>query len=190
MKLSHIIKKASGKFIRTYDLHYTMKNGGEKVYEMVSRVPIKELKDLQATPAEGVVMILLNEDKTKVLLNKEFRPAVAKTVYNFPAGLIDEGETLETAAKRELFEETGLVLKELIATYNKSYGAVGLSNESAVVCVGIASDNQPFGGNHDPAEEIEPVWIGKEDAMQIIQSEDVTARVQLFLALWATDLSK
>ena len=36
--------------------------------------------------------------------------SVGDYVYNFPAGLIDEGETPEVAAKRELKEETGLDL--------------------------------------------------------------------------------
>ena len=44
----------------------------------------------------------------KILLSRVFRLAVNKWVYNFPAGLIDEGETVERAAIRELQEETGL----------------------------------------------------------------------------------
>lgn len=46
---------------------------------------------------------------TMVIL--QYRPPVQATCVEFPAGLIDEGETPEKAAVRELKEETGYVGK-------------------------------------------------------------------------------
>lgn len=45
----------------------------------------------------------------ELLLEKQFRPPAGKLVVEFPAGLVDEGETVEEAALRELREETGYV---------------------------------------------------------------------------------
>lgn len=184
MKLEKIIPAGKGRFVFRYDLQYRLKNKGVKQYEMVSRVPLENEQTLSDSKPEGVVLIVLNQDSTRVLLNLEFRPAVAKQVYNFPAGLIDPGETPQQAAVRELWEETGLHLTRQLAMYGRSYGAVGLSNESSVVCVAQADDRVPFGGNHDPMEEITPVWVSKQQAADIIQNGAVTARVQLFLAMW------
>ena len=61
----------------------------------------------------------------KLLLNKEYRMAVGDYVYNFPAGLIDAGETAEVAAARELKEETGLQLVSIKDTLFDSYSAIG-----------------------------------------------------------------
>lgn len=44
---------------------------------------------------------------TEVLLQKQFRPPLDKICIEFPAGLVDKGETPEQAAVRELAEETG-----------------------------------------------------------------------------------
>lgn len=45
----------------------------------------------------------------ELVLQKQYRPPIDKVVIEVPAGLIDEGETAEQAAVRELKEETGYV---------------------------------------------------------------------------------
>ena len=49
----------------------------------------------------------------EIVLQKQFRPPLDKVVIEIPAGLIDEGETAEQAAIRELKEETGYVAEVL-----------------------------------------------------------------------------
>jgi ADP-ribose pyrophosphatase len=45
---------------------------------------------------------------------RQFRPCVGDFTWEFPAGTLDDGETVEAAARRELREETGLEARELI----------------------------------------------------------------------------
>ena len=54
------------------------------------------------------VVILFNENK-KVLIEVRSDDGF----YDFPGGGIDQGETAEDAAKRELLEETGIIADEL-----------------------------------------------------------------------------
>ncbi|MCI2046976.1 MAG: NUDIX domain-containing protein [Faecalibacterium sp.] len=185
MKFLRCEPKGEGRFLRRYDLHYEMADGHEKVYEMVSRRPVLAAEELSGAAPEGVVLVILNQSKTRVLLNREFRPAVNRVVYNFPAGMPEPGESLPAAAARELAEETGLTLSACLACYGCSYGAIGISNEVSAVFFGQADDTQPFGGEHAPAEEIEPVWVKRAEAARIARGGAVTGRVQMFLVMWA-----
>ena len=133
MKYIGMKKREQGKFITRYDLTYETLDHKEKVYEMISRDKnMKEFSHLYKRKADAVVLIMHNQEKNKILLNKEFRMAVGQWVYNFPAGLIDPGETPEMAAKRELREETGLMLSSIDEILGESYIAVGFSNEKNV----------------------------------------------------------
>ena len=111
MEFKSLKKIHDGHFIHRYDITYETVDGKEKVYEMISRNPdISTLSELQAKTPDSVVLIMHDEKNEKILLNKEFRLALGDWVYNFPAGLIDEGEEPIESARRELKEETGLDL--------------------------------------------------------------------------------
>jgi ADP-ribose pyrophosphatase len=60
----------------------------------------------------GIVCIVAITDDGKIVLVEQFRPPVDSPVVELPAGLVGdlpgmESEPLETAARRELIEETG-----------------------------------------------------------------------------------
>ncbi|KAF4472441.1 ADP-ribose pyrophosphatase [Fusarium albosuccineum] len=57
----------------------------------------------------GIVAILDKPTGKEIILQKQYRPPIDMVTIEVPAGLIDEGETAEQAAIRELREETGYV---------------------------------------------------------------------------------
>ncbi len=70
------------------------------------------------------VAILPLIDKDKVILIKQYRTATKRKLWEIPAGKIENNETPEMAAKRELKEETGYFPKRLkkLAEYFVSPG--------------------------------------------------------------------
>lgn len=184
MKLNSVTKIHSGKFITRYDLNYTTVDQKTKIYEMISRNPnINQPKDLHNDRPDAVVLIMHDKTGEKILLNKEFRLAAGEHVYNFPAGLIDPGETPEISAKRELKEETGLDLLEITDFLPDSYSAVGFSNEKNVCIVGIADGT--FAKSSSTVEEIEARWYTKEEIHTLLKTEPFAARTQGYCYLWS-----
>ncbi|WP_100333463.1 NUDIX hydrolase [Bacillus alkalisoli] len=72
----------------------------------------------------GSVVIILNE-KSEVLLQKRHDGN-----WGLPGGLMDLGESFEEVAKREVFEETGLVVEnlKLLNVYSGSQYYLKVSN--------------------------------------------------------------
>lgn len=57
----------------------------------------------------GILAILEKPSGPEILLQKQFRPPLNKVTIELPAGLVDEGESVQEAAVRELKEETGFI---------------------------------------------------------------------------------
>jgi ADP-ribose pyrophosphatase len=96
---------------------------GDKDYEFASRVGNRE-----------AVFIIAKTVKNEVVLIWNHRYTVDNKVLEFPAGLIDEGETPEETAIRELREETGY--EGIVAkVYPPSLSNAGASDEKIHIVV-------------------------------------------------------
>ncbi len=184
MKFNGIRKIHEGKFITRYDVEYITSEGNPKTYEIISRNrSIRTLEELQNRKADSVVMILTDETGERILVSREYRMAMAQWIYNFPAGLIDPGETPEESAKRELREETGLDLVRMTDLLDNSYSAIGFSNERNICVFGIAAGE--FKKSTSDAEEILPGWYTKEEIRKLLRTEAFAARTQAYCYAWA-----
>ena len=62
----------------------------------------------------GAVMVIPLFDDGRVLMESQYRYAMGKVMYEYPAGKLDPNEDSLTCAKRELLEETGYTAREYI----------------------------------------------------------------------------
>lgn len=184
MTFKDIRKLHEGRFITRYDVDYVTAEGHAKTYEIVSRNRnLQTLEELQNNTPDSVIMILTDESGERILVSREYRMAMAQWLYNFPAGLIDPGESPVESARRELWEETGLRLVRVDDVLDGSYSAVGFSNERNVCVFGVAAGE--FRKSTSDVEEIAPGWYTKEEMRQLLRNGLFAARTQAYCYAWA-----
>uniref|UniRef100_A0A3Q1G382 ADP-sugar pyrophosphatase n=1 Tax=Acanthochromis polyacanthus TaxID=80966 RepID=A0A3Q1G382_9TELE len=140
---------ASGKWVKLEKTTYVDPAGSTRTWETVKRTTRRT-----NTAADGVGVVALLKrtlHKDCVVMVKQFRPPMGCCTLEFPAGLIDEGETAEVAALRELKEETGYK-GEVVAVTPVTCLDPGLSNcTNQIVLVNINGDDME---NINPTQQL------------------------------------
>lgn len=186
MEYEKIEKVYEGTYLDYYNVTYRNEEGQEKVYEMVSRdKQIDSKEKLYDHSTDAVVMIVNDVSDEHVVLVKEFRLELGKTIFGFPAGLIDPGETAAECAVRELKEETGLDMVRVRDVLKGAFSAVGISNETTSCVIGTAAGNF---SHHDTAgEEIDAAWYSKEEVRRLIKTEHFGSWAQAYCYMWSRE---
>ncbi|KPI49723.1 NUDIX hydrolase [Clostridioides difficile] len=163
------------KFIGLFEIEYKNKLNEDKVWMVASRKSHEELKRIylknEEDSADAVVIVGLHKSSGKLILIKQFRVPINDYIYELPAGLVDEGESIETSVERELREETGLTLLEIKKDKSKDkvYLSPGMSDESVAfiycICDGEITDEFL-----EPDEDIEAFLISQEEAKEMLAS--------------------
>ena len=100
----------------------------------------------------AVGVVALTEDK-RVILVRQFRPGPQEILDELPGGYIEDGETPEAAAARELLEETGYQgTAKLAATAVDC--AYATTKKHCVVVTGCVKISEPHLENTEFAETV------------------------------------
>ena len=178
---------ASGKFIALRKLEYVDRRGVTRFWESADRVNGSPRSS--SRPAAVLIIAKIVPDD-ELLLIRQFRPPAGKFMIEFPAGLVDPGEDIETTAHRELYEETGYQGKFLFAT-NSGFSSPGLTGESVAICaIEIDGKNYPeIPENHqEECEDIEVLRVPAAQLEEFISEQErngcgVDSKLYTFLAM-------
>ena len=100
----------------------------------------------------GAVAIVALTKKKEIVLIRQFRKPAEKVMIEIPAGLVEKGEKLAAAAKRELEEETGYVAGKLKLVFS-AYTTPGYSTE--LLHYFLATDLKKTAQHYEEDEEID-----------------------------------
>ncbi|RUS26921.1 NUDIX hydrolase domain-like protein [Jimgerdemannia flammicorona] len=170
----HVLAKeplegADAHWIGLHRITYVDPQNRQRLWESAERKTRKAV----GVDGVGIFPILRSATKpTRTLLVIQFRPAVGKKCVEFPAGLIDDNETPEQTAVRELEEETGYHGTVSYAS-TVMYSDPGLTNANMkLVIVEVDMDDDR---NHKPEIKLED---GEFIETQIVPLEGLAERFE------------
>jgi len=131
---------------------------------------------------DGVIILAMTETN-EIILVKQFRPAFNQHTLEFPSGAINELESPQEAAARELYEETGYMCKAL---NHLGTGRIMMNRHNCreFAFLGTGAEKDPaFEGK----EEFEVALVTLADFKALVlsgQFEQFAALALLVLADW------
>ena len=153
-----------GKWLSVNELKWQDSEGRARSWESCERVNTR-----------GAVMIIaVIKQSDELILVKQFRPPAAKFIIEFPAGLIDPGESAATTATRELYEETGYH-GTIIDISEPAYSSPGMSGETVII-VTLEVDAEHFTAGppescQEAFEDIETILVKRSELKDFLKAQ-------------------
>jgi ADP-ribose pyrophosphatase len=180
-KITDIRRVFNGFFkVDEYDVEMDKHEGGTR---KVTRLVFER--------GHAVAILGYDPKRDEVLLVNEMRVGLlAAGDYPFsdalPAGMIDKGESEIDAARREMLEETGLVLNNPSIIHPGAYVSAGGTSERITLVFGLV-DMSKAGGVHGHAaegEDIKSVIVKSDDFIKHAESGALKDMKSLVAAFW------
>ena len=182
MKIIKAEKLTDYNHLNMFKIKYLDRNGNQKSWFIASRDSEPKCVTGRFAVPDGVIIVPFHSEQNKLVVTREYRVAVGDYKYGFPAGLVDEGETALEAAKRELKEETGLILKQILKISPPVFSSTGMTDETVsivyVECSGELSSRE-----NSSAEDIQPIFVSPNDAAVICSDSSLKFDVKAWLIL-------
>ena len=173
---------ASLPFLDLHAVTYIDRKGRRRQWDFVSRKPGQR---------GAVIIVPVLHPQEEVLLVRQFRVPLKSYTIEFPAGLIDDDESLEQTAERELYEETGYrgTIKKVLPL---SASSAGLTNELVSLAfvdidASLPENDRPLPHPED-TEDISVLRIPLKDLLAFLEEQSsqglcIDSRLMMFAAM-------
>lgn len=131
----------------------------------------------------GAVAVIAVTTEHKIILVEQYRKALERSIIEIPAGKLEQGESPELTARRELEEETGYGSNEL--TYLQSFAtSPGFADEVVHLFVARGLYKIENGATTDDDEFVELLEVTLEEAEQMVVEQKIYDAKTAFAVLW------
>lgn len=130
----------------------------------------------------GAVAVMAITDDNRMVVVRQFRKPLERTIVEIPAGKLEPGEKPDVCAHRELEEETGYTAQEMkhVASF---YTSPGFADE----LIHLYRTDSLTAGEAKPDEDefVELMHITVEEAQQLIASGEIRdAKTIMAVYVW------
>ena len=145
------------------------------------RLPDASVATREYVRHPGAVMVVPLLDDGRLVMERQWRHPLARTMLEFPAGKLDAGESPLACGIRELAEETGYHAREW-ARAGVIHNAIAYSNEAIEIWFARALAAGP--ARLDAGEFLEVVQVSEADLAAAARCGDVTDAKTLIGLAW------
>ena len=191
-EIKKIRKLTDNPHLNLYQLDAKNRKGREFHYYVASRAKTVEQMKIHTRdekPDGVLIYSLAGKNRDRIVLVRQYRYSIDDYIYEFPAGLVDDGEEFHDAAVREMREETGLVFHPLKvdAMYQRPFfTTIGMTDECCSMVYGYADGTVSEDGQED-TEEIHTVIADREEVRRILKEERVALPTAYMLLHFLND---
>ena len=182
IEIKQIRKITDRRFLNLYEMQYADKTGRVRNWVYASRQDPPKAETGAFDTIDAVIIVAYHEQQGALVLIREFRMPLADFQYGFPAGLVDAGESIDSCARRELAEETGLTVTDVIRVTPPIYSTSGLTDESIAMAY-VHCTGEPSAANTGSAEDIETLFVSPESAGQLCAQSSQKFDVKTWLVM-------
>ena len=175
-------KLTDHKWINLFNVSYRNKKGNWASWIFASRNNEDDiLYENRKVDAVVIVPFIKKNGSYSLIVTKEFRPPLDDYEVGLPAGLINNDESPERTAIRELKEETGLDVVNFWHISPPVYSSAGMTDES-VVFVFVECRGEISTEKNEETEDIE-VFVCDEIMISWLMEEKISAKLYPILIM-------
>jgi ADP-ribose pyrophosphatase len=167
MKILGFDKLSDAPWLNLFQVTYRLEGRNPREWTLATRRTIPRCASGRFETPDAVIIAALHRTHQKLVVIRECRVPLAGFEFGFPAGLVDSGESVEEAARRELMEETGLSVVRFLKTSPPLYSSAGMTDES-VSLVFVECDGEPSAAFLEKgSEQIEVMFVSTVEAERL-----------------------
>ena len=182
MKLIRTEKITRHSHLNLFRADYQDQRGRPRSWIYASRQETPKIETANWERPDAVVIVPWHVERQQLVVIREYRVVLGDYQVGFPAGLMDPGETIVDTARRELFEETGLILGRVIRCSPPVYSSSGMTDES-VSFVYAECDGEPSDAANESSEDIQAEFLNADAAGAMVNDTTMKVDVKTWLVL-------
>ena len=154
---------AETRWLRLFRVGYRLADRANRTWMVATRNERPRCVTGRFETPDAVMIVAYHRATSRIVVTREYRVALADYQYGFPTGLLEDRETVEDTARRELREETGFEMIKILKVSQPLYSSAGMTDESMSM-VYVECEGEPSNQSNVGSEIIEVLLLSPDEA--------------------------